>query len=226
MVGSRQDAARTSSSARAVIVAVATGIILMSCGPSAATPEPPTAVSAGPSGTGPATAAPQGTLSPSEPRSTTTPRAPGPTPSVEAQPSATSAPPASGETEEPGDDVNAVMGSSFQLKIGQTAVISAEGVRVTFLDVTEDSRCPLDADCDWEGQVTILVNARTNGQYHDDKSLTIHPSDEALSVGAFDGYFIKLLAVDPYPRFGQKIVPSEYVATLVLSRDANQLGNE
>ena len=50
----------------------------------------------------------------------------------------------------------------FQLKINQTGFIKSENIKIFFLNVTEDSRCPSDVECIWPGQVTILINILKN----------------------------------------------------------------
>ena len=43
-------------------------------------------------------------------------------------------------------------------RIGQT--VSVDGPRVTPLAVLEDSRCPVDVDCAWAGQVRLSVRVQ------------------------------------------------------------------
>lgn len=115
------------------------------------------------------------------------------------------------------DFIPAELNSQFQLKVNQTALIESENIKVKFLDVTEDSRCPSDVTCIWAGQVKILVNVLKNDQNMGDLTLTGQAGDE-LAVGTFDGFSIKLIKVDPYPVSTKKIELTEYIATLVVSK--------
>ncbi|MGH9933479.1 MAG: hypothetical protein ACRD3Z_00015 [Nitrososphaerales archaeon] len=115
------------------------------------------------------------------------------------------------------DLVPANLGIRFQLKIDQTAFIESENVKVTFLNVTEDSRCPADAVCVWEGQVTVLLNVMRNEEDLGDFDLTLRGGDKNLAIKTFDGYSIQLLKVDPYPFASQPTELTDYVATLQVS---------
>ena len=48
-------------------------------------------------------------------------------------------------------------GVSFALPIGQTASVAGTDTRLTFSEVREDSRCPTDVTCVWEGDAKIMV---------------------------------------------------------------------
>jgi len=115
------------------------------------------------------------------------------------------------------DLVPAKLSIRFQLKIDQTAFIESENIRVTFLNVTEDSRCPADVVCVWEGQVTVLLNVMHNEEDLGDFDLTIRGGNEGKAIKTFDGYPIQLMKVDPYPFASQPRELTDYVATLLVS---------
>jgi eight-cysteine-cluster-containing protein len=117
--------------------------------------------------------------------------------------------------------VAADLGKAFQLKADETAFIESEGLRVRFLGITEDSRCPAAAKCVWGGRATILVNVSKGGKSIGDFNLTEGGSLEAAAA-AFDGYSVKLVKLDPYPTTGPSIKISDYVATLVVSKRAGE----
>jgi len=106
----------------------------------------------------------------------------------------------------------------FKLNFGQIKSIEAEGLKIKFTNVTEDSRCPEDVQCFWEGQITIVVNIIKNEQNLGDFSLTSRSGHEDLAIKEFNGYSMKLLAVDPYPKSEEKIELSNYVITLSISK--------
>ena len=45
------------------------------------------------------------------------------------------------------------------IALGQT--VKAGSLEVTALRVIEDSRCPSDAQCTWEGEITLVVNVKS-----------------------------------------------------------------
>lgn len=52
-------------------------------------------------------------------------------------------------------------GSSFQLALGSTVRIRGTDLHVTFQRVVEDSRCPVNVQCVWAGEVTLELGFRT-----------------------------------------------------------------
>lgn len=106
----------------------------------------------------------------------------------------------------------------FQLKINQIAFIESENLKIEFLNVTDDSRCPSDGVCVWEGQATVVVNILRNNQNLGDLSLTSRAAHEDLAVKNFDGYSIELMKVEPYPKTTREIELSDYIVTLVVSK--------
>jgi len=107
----------------------------------------------------------------------------------------------------------------FDLKAGQTIIVKSENITVNLLEVTGDSRCPSDVVCIWAGQVSLIVNATKNGENLGDVTLTLGFSNPDLSVKNVGGYYIKVIAVNPYPVSTHKIEQSEYIATLVVSKN-------
>jgi hypothetical protein len=124
---------------------------------------------------------------------------------------------ADGESTQGSQNVTAELDAQFQLKIGQTAFIEPENITIRMLNVTEDSRCPADVVCVWEGQVTVLLNVMYNEGELGDLDLTLRGGEGNLAVKTFEGYSIKLVQVDPYPFASQPTSLSDYVATLLVS---------
>ena len=108
--------------------------------------------------------------------------------------------------------------TQFQLKINQTASIESSNIKVKFLNVTGDSRCPSDVTCVWEGQIKIFVHIIKNNHDLGDFNLTSRGGQKNLALQSFDGYLIQILKVEPYPTSGKRILPSDYVSTFVISK--------
>ena len=105
----------------------------------------------------------------------------------------------------------------FQLRPNQT-VSEPNNVDVKFLNVTDDSRCPSDVTCIWQGKSTITVNVIKSGQNVGNYNLTSGLGDKNATVQISDGYFLQLTKIEPYPKSGTKIPLSDYVATFELSK--------
>jgi hypothetical protein len=125
------------------------------------------------------------------------------------------------------DLVPATLDSPFQLKVGQTGLVEPQGPSVEFIEVVEDSRCPIGVDCVWEGRARILIRVSSSGDVlgFGTRELTLEAGqvDRAADsvAGVFDTYLFELLALDPYPRAAggdAEVVQPDYTATLVVSK--------
>jgi hypothetical protein len=108
--------------------------------------------------------------------------------------------------------------SQFQFKINQVALIEYGNIKIKFLNVIQDSRCPSDVVCVRAGDVAILVNINKNNKNLGDFMLIVSPGNEDLAIEIFDGYSVKLIKVDPYPTTSKKIELSDYIATLIVNK--------
>lgn len=111
------------------------------------------------------------------------------------------------------------IGKEFDLKIGEAAFLQSEDIQVTLIGVTEDSRCPSDATCVWEGQVTVTVDARVKDEFFGTLNLTSRAAHEDLASKLLNGYGIRLLDVQPYPEMWKEITPSDYSASFIVIVD-------
>jgi hypothetical protein len=111
---------------------------------------------------------------------------------------------------------NAVqLGIPFQLGFNQM-MATDQGLQIKFANMTQDSRCPSDVTCVWQGQAKILVNIKMNNQDLGNFTL-ISGNDKKLTVQTFDHYYIQLMNVDPYPISTKKIQLSDYTVVLKAS---------
>lgn len=120
-------------------------------------------------------------------------------------------------------NVSAELDKPFELKFSQEAIIDSENISIRFINFIQDSRCPSDVVCIWEGQATIRVSVEVDGTDAGQYMLTIgaDPSPSA----AFGQYSVTLLGLEPYPVSTVETDRSDYVATLVVSKaPANSAG--
>ena len=107
------------------------------------------------------------------------------------------------------------LNEQFQLKYHEPAIIS-NGLEISILDI-EDSRCPSDVTCVWEGEVKISVNVIKDKNPLGNFTLTSRAGDKDLSTQTIDNYSIQVIEVEPYPVSTRQIPLSDYVVTLVIS---------
>ena len=100
----------------------------------------------------------------------------------------------------------------FTIKAEQT--VSLDNLKVTFLEIVEDSRCPSDVTCVWQGRASIKLNAE-NEDHSEDMILTMGEN----STAQIEMYKINLIDLSPYPISKKIISTEEYVATMNISKN-------
>jgi hypothetical protein len=104
--------------------------------------------------------------------------------------------------------------ATFVLAPGETA--RAGGLRVRFLEVVSDSRCPADAVCIALGDAVAAFELRAEGQNIEVELAVVAPDDRAVE---FEDFVVEFLALGPYPFSNQPIPPGDYRATIEVDRD-------
>jgi hypothetical protein len=99
------------------------------------------------------------------------------------------------------------------LKPGQQRTVS--GLKIKFISVEEDSRCPENARCVWAGnaRVKIQVTSKRLGTKIFEMNTFSGPKGNQL-----DGYAINLENLSPGRKTSDPIRPSSYRATISVSR--------
>jgi len=115
--------------------------------------------------------------------------------------------------------IPAVLDSAFYLAHGQTAVLEAENLAVKFLDVAEDSRCPVGVECIWQGQVKIDLEVKRQDENPDTIQLTSLAGEPELAEAAVGDLYIRLAKVEPPPVKGSVLTIFDYRITLTVSRN-------
>ncbi len=114
----------------------------------------------------------------------------------------------------PGDQVSVGLDSPFELHVGQAAVVGSESLKITLVDVSEDSRCPAATNCITSGRARVHINV-VEGERH----LGLHEFVlEQRSVGGAEKgigqYVFTMRELNPYP--GTDEAP--YAAIFVVSK--------
>ncbi len=102
------------------------------------------------------------------------------------------------------------VGEEFELAVHQTAQISAEKISVTFQEVLEDSRCPVDVTCIWAGLAKVSLQVSVSGQEREIRLSTSPPENSAV----FENHTFWLIQVRPVPRADQTMDRSAYFVTV------------
>ncbi len=101
----------------------------------------------------------------------------------------------------------------FPIKINETAKMNNGNLSLTLTGIPEDSRCPEDANCIWEGQVRIFLDASipTNKKSLEFK---IEKSKMGRVSKDFENYSVVIQNVLPLTKSGIRIPKEDYVVTL------------
>jgi hypothetical protein len=112
-------------------------------------------------------------------------------------------------------DEDVVLGQEFEIKFGRQVVIKTEGLRISFTNVIEDSRCPEGVQCIWAGNGKISLKLNKGRRRSMNMTLNTGLDPRQNSYG---GYEIKLVELSPYPKEGAAIKKRNYVVKLIVSR--------
>lgn len=100
------------------------------------------------------------------------------------------------------------------LGVGKQKTAKKSRLKIKFLEVIEDSRCPTGVDCIWAGNAKVKV-----------KIIGSHSSqvfEFNTNIGAkgdiFDGWAITIDKLTPYPRADKEIDKKTYNVELSISR--------
>jgi len=115
-----------------------------------------------------------------------------------------------------------VLGEPFTLGIGESATITERGLKLTFAEVIQDARCPLQVECETMGPVEILVILQIQegeaAQYEMNPDQVLVPSGWAPHEVRYFEYVVRLVNVDPQPvTLKDKEDFDDYQATFVIA---------
>lgn len=110
--------------------------------------------------------------------------------------------------------VSAVIGDTFQLRVGQQVNLDNQALRISFDAVPEDSRCPAQVTCVWEGNARVRLRVTAAGERTlVDLNTTLTP--RAVTVR---GYQISLERLEPQPVGTERTPQERYTAHLKVTR--------
>lgn len=110
------------------------------------------------------------------------------------------------------------LNEEFTLSPGQTATVNGTNVRLTFDRVSEDSRCPTDVNCVWEGDAVVVLKVKAEAE---EATREVHTQggDSRSRKAPVGDYVVTLVRLEPAPRSTTTIEASAYRATLLVGRD-------
>jgi hypothetical protein len=97
----------------------------------------------------------------------------------------------------------------------EVATVDGTSVRLQFVAVTGDSRCPADALCILGGDALVEVRASSGSST---TTYQLHTGNSSLAFATHDSVRFALVELQPYPFSSRTISPGDYRATLEITR--------
>ena len=110
------------------------------------------------------------------------------------------------------------IGEEFSLRVGETTGIKGEQLQIRFLEISEDSRCPRNVTCVWEGRAVAVIEV-----FQENTSQQITLVEQGLSGSSakkrFEEYEF-LFRILPYPEEAEvQISPDDYSLMLTVNKE-------
>lgn len=88
-----------------------------------------------------------------------------------------------------------------KIPLGET--VRLDDVAITFVKVIEDSRCPKNVTCIWQGRIIVQVAVKREGELIQNKELllgkTKHGEQETTIIYSTEDLLLNVVSVNPYP---------------------------
>lgn len=107
----------------------------------------------------------------------------------------------------------AKLSDSVEVQINKEVTV-AGGLKIAFIELVEDSRCPTDVNCIWAGNAKIKVRVTKNGR---SKVLELDTLTRGMTP-SYGNYQLKLKELTPKPRSNIRINRNGYVATIEVTK--------
>ena len=107
------------------------------------------------------------------------------------------------------------LGTPFVMKVGESTTV--DGLTIEFMDVTQDSRCPIDVTCIWAGTIGVRLSLTHSGTT---EAVEFQQVDGAYS---FKDYLIEIVSTSPAPISTGSIASSQYEVTFKVDKGGQTL---
>jgi len=109
------------------------------------------------------------------------------------------------------------LNDTLKLAINKSAINNENQLTIRIDSVLNDSRCPMDVECIWEGNAAVrflFINDKEKTKF----ILNTYGGSNFRSDTIIDGYSIQLVKLQPYPVSTKVISNDEYVAELLIKK--------
>lgn len=113
---------------------------------------------------------------------------------------------------------SAALNRPVVIKADRSIVVGADGIRVKFRTLVEDSRCPKGSMCVLAGKATVALDVAKRKSQPTTVYLTNQAGQPRLAETQVSGYRLKLVEVRPFPIVGKAIDSKDYEITLIIAK--------
>jgi hypothetical protein len=103
-----------------------------------------------------------------------------------------------------------------EVRQGQERKVGGADLKIAFLSVAEDSRCPEGATCVWAGNAKVRLSVRNSKDECAEFELNTNLQPVAYDFG---NYKIGLAGLSPYPSIKGEPRPRSYTATVTVTKN-------
>ena len=108
-----------------------------------------------------------------------------------------------------------IIDEDYELGFGETTSINGGDFELRFDKLIEDSRCPIYANCVWEGRAVVKLIATKNSEDTDIILATVNSiNGDSLLIVEYNNYSIELKDVTPYPDHNNPTEVDDYIVVL------------
>ena len=109
---------------------------------------------------------------------------------------------------------DAPLGGEFSAAPGKP--MRLDGISIEFTKVVEDSRCPKNVTCVWQGAATVALTALVGTN---PREFTLSTSPATAASTGIEGFRIELLDLAPYPDATVRRASMDYSVKLRVTRE-------
>lgn len=106
-----------------------------------------------------------------------------------------------------------IFNSEFPLQLEDVAYFPSQNLSIKLLEISQDSRCPSDVQCIWQGEAVLSLSIQKNDSQQIFSLSTVNSPFKNVF-----GYNITLLSVEPYPISTRQIDKADYAAEFNITK--------
>lgn len=106
--------------------------------------------------------------------------------------------------------------ADVELHVGDSVTLDSGALQVALVQVEEDSRCPSNVMCVWQGRAVARLQATVDGVDRGEVTASLYPGPQRPTDldAVVDRYVVSLTDLQPYPQAGQSQPLDQRVATI------------